>query len=111
MSNIDYFIFVYSFCRICHFNSICLFILHTKEFSCARRYLLFYVETFQQKRYLVTVLVPIGVGIVGAALIVCTILTLRKVARQRSLQVPFDDAEVERSITPSVSSVSTFFCN
>ena len=85
-------------------------LIHTKELNCARRYL-FYFETFQQKRYLVTVLVPIGVGIVGAALIVCTILTLRKVARQRSLQVPFDDAEVERSITPSVSSVSTFFCN
>ncbi|XP_060586518.1 uncharacterized protein LOC132742205 [Ruditapes philippinarum] len=61
----------------------------------------------QEKRYLVTVLVPIGVGIIGAALIVCTILTLRKIARQRSLQVPIDDTEVQRSITPSVSSIHT----
>ncbi|XP_053391488.1 uncharacterized protein LOC123545652 [Mercenaria mercenaria] len=62
---------------------------------------------FKNQRYIISVLVPIGVGMIGAAMIVCTVITLRNIARQRVMTSPLDDCdEAERPITPSVSSVS-----
>lgn len=52
-------------------------------------------------------LVPIGIGMIGAAMIVATVFTLRYVARKRALQPPLDnDTEFDGSITPCISSVS-----
>ncbi|XP_045187906.2 uncharacterized protein LOC123545658 [Mercenaria mercenaria] len=62
----------------------------------------------KNQRYIISVLIPIGVGMIGAAMIVCTVLTLRKVARKRAVTSPLDDgAEVERPNTPCISSIST----
>ncbi|XP_060586498.1 uncharacterized protein LOC132742191 [Ruditapes philippinarum] len=62
----------------------------------------------KSQRYLISVLVPIGVGMIGAVMIVCTVVILRKVARKRMVHTPLDDeTEAETSIASRISSIST----
>ncbi|XP_060586495.1 uncharacterized protein LOC132742186 [Ruditapes philippinarum] len=64
-------------------------------------------QMLQSQRYMISILVPVGVGLIGASMIVCTIVTLRKVANKRVVHTPLDDdIEVERSMTTHISSVS-----
>ncbi|XP_060586502.1 uncharacterized protein LOC132742194 [Ruditapes philippinarum] len=65
-------------------------------------------QMLQSQRYMISILVPVGVGLIGASMIVCTIITLRKVANKRVVHTPLDDdVEVERSFTAHISSIST----
>ncbi|XP_053400799.1 uncharacterized protein LOC123545659 [Mercenaria mercenaria] len=62
----------------------------------------------KNQRYMISVMVPIGVGMIGAVMIVCTVITLRKVASKRIVHTPLDDdVEAERAITSQISSIST----
>jgi hypothetical protein len=59
---------------------------------------------------MISILVPVGAGLIGASMIVCTIVTLRRVANKRVVHTPFDDdVEVERSMTTHISSVSSIY--
>ena len=59
---------------------------------------------------MICVLVPIGVGMVGGIMIVCTVVILRKAARKRPIHTPLDDdIEAETSIASHVSSVCKRF--
>ncbi|XP_060586499.1 uncharacterized protein LOC132742192 [Ruditapes philippinarum] len=64
-------------------------------------------QMLQSQRYMISILVPVGVGLIGASMIVCTIVTLRKVANKRVVHTPLDDdVDVERSMTAHISSIS-----
>ncbi|WAR19143.1 hypothetical protein MAR_000981 [Mya arenaria] len=61
----------------------------------------------KDNRLLVSVLIPIGVGTIGAAMIVVTVLSLRYIARRRAVGVmPINDDVIVNKHESSVASIS-----
>lgn len=65
----------------------------------------------ENDRYIISIVVPVAVGMVGAVLIVGTVLTLRYVARQRPRVLPLDNessiSDPPRTYVSSISAETT----
>ncbi|KAL4238446.1 hypothetical protein ACF0H5_003154 [Mactra antiquata] len=61
----------------------------------------------KDQRYVISVLVPIAIGVFGAALIAGTVFSLRYVARRRAFDTPVDDEfDTERDHEACIPSIS-----